>query len=84
VATGAGCQVKPIGSDFYPYWSLAKSTSLPLGVCAWNFGGQLRTTTRNFGGDAQYGNPDLSWYGGTNISAVQPNPEFTTRCTNRL
>jgi hypothetical protein len=84
VATGVGCQVKPIGSDFYPYWSLGKSKSLPLASCVWNFGGQLPTTTRSFGGDAQYGNPDLSWYGGTNISAVQPNPQLSTRCADRL
>ena len=36
----------------------------------WNFGGQLPNTTQNFGKDAQYGEPDLSWYGGTNISSV--------------
>ena len=84
VATGAGCQVKPIGSAFYPYWSLGKSKSLPAGACVWNFGAQLYNTTKNFGKDAQYGNPDLSWYGGTNISAVQPNPEFSTRCADRL
>jgi hypothetical protein len=83
VATGAGCQVKPIGSDFYPFWSLGTSKSSG-GSCVWNFGGQLNTTVKNFGKDAEYGQPDLSWYGGTNISAVQPNPEFTTNCAHRV
>ncbi len=83
VATGAGCQVKPIGSDFYPFWSLGTSKS-SRGACVWNFGGQLNTTVKNFGKDAEYGQPDLSWYGGTNISAVQSNPEFTTNCAHRV
>lgn len=50
----------------------------------WNFGGQLSNTLKNFGKDAQYGVPDLSWYGGTNISAVQPNPEFGRGCAGPL
>jgi hypothetical protein len=83
VATAVGCQVKPIGSSFYPFWSLSQK-SFALGSkqtsCVWNFGGQLSNTLENFGKDAQYGNPDLSWYGGTNISAVQPNPEFGRGC----
>jgi hypothetical protein len=82
VATGVGCQTKPIGSNFYPFWSLGHSSSVPSGVCVWNFGGQLSNTVKNFGGYTQYGAPDLSWYGGTNISPVQPNPELTTRCTH--
>jgi hypothetical protein len=89
VATGAGCQVKPIGSDFYPYWSLSPlssgdrssmSSGTRTTACVWNFGGQLPNTLENFGKDAQYGTPDLSWYGGTNTSAVQPNPEVSGRC----
>jgi hypothetical protein len=73
VATGMGCQTKPIGSDFYPYWSLSQS-------CLWNFGGHLTGTMESFGGYKQYGAPDLSWYGGTNVSPVQPNPELSARC----
>ncbi len=86
-ATGSGCTVPPISAKFYPYWSLSpkffalgqKATS-----CVWNFGGQLPNTTQNFGKDAQYGEPDLSWYGGTNISSVQPNPEFSAKCAGPL
>jgi hypothetical protein len=46
----------------------------------WNFGTDLPSTIENFGKDAQYGAPDLSWYGGTNVSSVQPNPEVSGRC----
>jgi hypothetical protein len=35
----------------------------------------------DFGKDTQYGTPDVARYGGTIISAVQPNPEFAGRCS---
>ena len=86
-ATGAGCTVPPISADFYPYWSLSPQF-LPFGSiktsCVWNFGGQLPTTIENFGKDAQYGTPALSYYGGTSISAVQANPEVAGRCASPL
>ena len=37
-------------------------------------------TTQDFGKDAQYGTLDLSYYGGTLISPVQRNPEFSAAC----
>ncbi len=82
-ATGVGCTAPPIGSDFYPYWSLSKSYGLGSRTtsCVWNLGAQLPTTVANFGKDAQYGTPDLSWYGGTVISPVQSNPEFGKQCS---
>jgi hypothetical protein len=89
VATGVGCTVPPISADFYPYWSLSPLSSgygsyTSLGAhttaCVWNFGGDLPSTIENFGKDAQYGAPDLSWYGGTSISAVEPNPQISGRC----
>jgi hypothetical protein len=46
----------------------------------WNFGNVLPNTIRTFGQDAQYGAPDLSWYGGTNISAPMSNPQFSGGC----
>ena len=83
-ATGAGCQAPPIGSNFYPYWSLSPKF-FPFGSkaasCVWNFGGQLPNTLENFGKDAEYGTPALNYYGGTSISPVQANPEFSGRCT---
>ena len=82
-ATGAGCTVKPIGSNFYPYWSLSPQFNA-LGshttACVWNFGKDLPNTINDFGKDAQYGTPDVARYGGTIISAVQPNPEFSGGC----
>ncbi len=89
VATGADCTVPPISADFYPYWSLSPLSSgyrsqMSSGgrttACVWNFGGQLPNTLENFGKDAEYGTPDLSWYGGTSISAVRANPEVSGRC----
>jgi hypothetical protein len=83
-ATGVGCTVKPIGSQFYPFWSLSPSlfaaSSTHQTFCAWNFGKSLPTTIATFGGDAQYGTPNVARYGGTIISPVQPNPEFSSRC----
>jgi hypothetical protein len=92
VTTGKGCTVPPISAAFYPYWSLspvsnswsASPVSTTLGshrsACVWNFGKNLPSTVENFGGDAQYGTPNIARYGGTIISAVQPNPEFSGAC----
>ena len=81
--TGVGCVVPPTSAKFYPFWSISPSSSA-LGStqtsCVWNFGNTLPTTIKTFGGDAQYGTPDLSWYGGTNISPVMANPQFSGRC----
>ncbi|HTX26275.1 MAG TPA: hypothetical protein VME19_04555 [Streptosporangiaceae bacterium] len=83
-ANGQGCTVPPVGAKFYPFWSLSPQSSA-LGSkqtsCVWNFGNNLPTTTENFGGDKEYGNPDLSWYYGTNVSKVQANPQFSGACT---
>ena len=48
--------------------------------CLWAFGNVSPQTIKDFGGDAQYGSPDLSWYGGTSVSAPMPNPEFSGQC----
>jgi hypothetical protein len=83
---GPGCVVPPTSADFYPFWSLSRSFSA-LGSfttgCVWNFGNNLPTTIANLGGDAQYGVPDLSWYGGTNISPVMHKPQFSGECAAR-
>jgi hypothetical protein len=91
-ATGAGCTVPPISAKFYPFWSLSPlssgyrsytadtSSGARTTACVWNFGTDLPSTVENSGKDAQYGAPDLSWYGGTNVSSVQPNPEVSGRC----
>ncbi len=83
VSTGAGCTVPPISAAFYPYWSLSPLSDA-LGshttACVWNFGKDLPNTINDFGKDAQYGTPDVARYGGTIISTVQPNPEFSGGC----
>jgi len=90
-STGDDCVLPLIGSNFYPFWSLSPysfggfgSFALAQGShgapCAWDFGNVSPQTIRDFGKDAQYGSPDLSWYGGTSISAPMPNPEFSGQC----
>jgi hypothetical protein len=84
--TGVNCTAPPLSAKFYPYWSLAQNQNLggvpgSARVCLWNFGGTIPgQTVRDFGKDAQYGAPDLSFYGGTLISQVQPNPQFSGKC----
>ena len=84
VTTGAGCVVKPQGSKFYPFWSLNNVQRIdgsPRGACVWNYGNVLPgVTTRTFGKDAQYGNPDVARFGGTTISPVMTNPATRGNC----
>jgi len=88
VATGAGCTAPPISAKFYPFWSLSPLSGSLRGrtrgdhthVCLWNFGNDQPDTVLDFGKDAQYGTPDVARFGGTIISAPQPNPQFTGRC----
>jgi hypothetical protein len=85
--TGARCTALPIGARFYPFWSLTKKQSLavpnvPKGICLWNFGNVITGVTTNaFGRTKEYGKPDLSRYGGTLTSPVEPNPELKPNCT---
>jgi hypothetical protein len=87
ISTGANCTVPPLGSKFYPFWSLSPKPA-PLGshqtVCVWNFGNVLPNTFKTFGKDAQYGTPDVARFAGTIISAVQPNPQFTGACNGPI
>jgi hypothetical protein len=84
--TGVNCDVKPLGSKFYPFWSLNDSQRLPgvrapHAACVWNFGNVLPGVTKQtFGKDAQYGVSDVERYGGTNASAVLANPAVTGNC----
>ncbi|HET8978207.1 MAG TPA: hypothetical protein VFN87_08610 [Solirubrobacteraceae bacterium] len=84
--TGAGCTAPPIGAAFYPYWSLNDSQTLAgsgqaAGACVWNFGSDIPGVTVNdLGGDAQYGTPNTTRYGGTIISGVQGNPALQSGC----
>jgi hypothetical protein len=86
--TGAGCVVPPTDANFYPYYTLSGGRPVTVGSsrtsCLWTFGGNLSNTVENFGGDAEYGTPDVARYGGTSTGAVLPNPEFAGRCGGRL
>jgi hypothetical protein len=78
--------VKPLGSAFYPFWSLNNSqhlrgTNAPSGACVWNFGDVLPVTVHTFGKDAQYGSADVARFGGTDASAVLTNPATSRDCT---
>ncbi len=84
--TGKDCVVKPLGSAFYPFWTLTskekiKGFRLPKGTCIWNFGNVIPgVTTQNFGKDAQYGLADIARFGGTDASKVLKNPEISGKC----
>ncbi|HET8583205.1 MAG TPA: hypothetical protein VFL65_08125 [Jatrophihabitans sp.] len=78
--TGVGCNAPPTGAAFYPFWSLGSEPALGH-ACVWNFGNVIANrTVTSFGGDAQYGAPDVARFGGTLASAPMANPELTTRC----
>ena len=78
--TGTGCTTPPTGAAFYPFWTLGRTPGAGH-VCAWNFGDRISgRTVRSFGGDAQYGTPDLARFGGTSTSQPLPNPQLSTRC----
>jgi hypothetical protein len=77
--------VKPLGSEFYPFWTMNNQQSLSRalrGACVWNFGKVLPFTTNSFGGTAEYGTPNLARFGGTLTSPVQPNPALGRGCRN--
>jgi hypothetical protein len=47
----------------------------------WNFGNVIPgQTATDFGGDAQYGTPDIARYGGTLTSPVLSNPQTSGAC----
>jgi hypothetical protein len=72
IATGAGCTQPPAGAKFYPFWTLGPGA----GGCVWNFGNVIPGRTINsFGGDAEYGTPDIARFGGTSTSPVLSNPQ---------
>jgi hypothetical protein len=84
--TGKDCVVKPLGSDFYPFWTLTSKQTLngvktPKAACVWNFGNVNPGVTKlNFGKDAQYGLSDIARYGGTDASRVLTNPAISGNC----
>jgi hypothetical protein len=83
--TGAHCEAPPHGAAFYPFWTIGRQDS-PFDtakgkVCLWNFGDRIKgVTSDDLGGTRQYGAPNTARYGGTLISAVQPNPQLSSKC----
>jgi hypothetical protein len=80
VVTGAGCTAPPVGPNgptFYPFWTLGNLHGHSPNGCAWHFGNVIPgQTIANFGGDAEYGTPDVARFGGTLTSAVISNPQL--------
>jgi len=87
IFTGNLCLAPPLAAKFYPYWTLTNKASqgidhlFPANACIWNFGNRIPgVTTLAFGGDAQYGVPDVARFGGTLTSPVIANPEISGGC----
>jgi len=73
IATGTGCTEPPAGAKFYPFWTLGRGAA----GCVWNFGNVIPgRTVQSFGGDAEYGTPDIARFGGTSTSPVLSNPQL--------
>jgi hypothetical protein len=69
-ANGVGCTVPPQGAAFYPFYSVAQQRD---DGCTFLFG-NLTHGVNDFGKDAQYGTPNLAWFGGTLSSGPKDNP----------
>jgi hypothetical protein len=67
---GSGCVVPPPGAVFYPFYSVSHRGE----DCSLMFGNLGGAGIDNFGGDAQYGTPNLPWFFGTLSSGVVHNP----------
>jgi len=70
-ANGKGCLVPPPGAQFYPRFSIEKGNGESCTLLFGNFNGP---GFNNFGGNAQWGTPNNTWFFGTNSGGVQPNP----------
>jgi hypothetical protein len=69
--TLSGCTVPPPGALFYPFYAQSGHGA----NCRFTFGNDIRGQTINdFGRDAQYGTPYVSWFFGTASGGIRPNP----------
>jgi hypothetical protein len=57
---GTGCTVPPSVAAFYPFYATSKDRE----NCVLEFGNLSGAGIDNFGGDAQYGPPNLAWFFG--------------------
>ncbi len=72
---GSGCTVPPAGAVFYPFFSQVGKGA----TCRFTFGNDVSgATTNDFGRDAQYGRPNLTWDFHDSSGGIMPNP-----CTPR-
>lgn len=67
---GTGCSVLPPGAQFYPFYSVANQGGHG---CVFEFG-NLTHDVNDFGKLAQYGTPNLAWFGGTASGGPVVNP----------
>jgi hypothetical protein len=84
-STGQDCATPPIGSNFYPFWSLNYEQSIAgapaSNKCVWNFGNDISELTNNdFARSGEYGSPDVARYGGTLASGPTTNPATLGGC----
>jgi hypothetical protein len=68
--TGDGCTVPPAGAQFYPFFSVANE-GIP--GCTFEFG-NITNKVDDFGGDAQYGASNVTWFFGQISSGPRANP----------
>jgi hypothetical protein len=77
---GVGCVVPPVGAQFYPFYAISSGQNennqgqQDGGTCVLMFGNFRGPEINNYGGDAQYGAPNLAWFFGTNSGGPQANP----------
>jgi hypothetical protein len=71
---GVGCVVPQAGARFYPFYALVGSQSHHGDDCALLFGNFRGLGIEDFGGDAQYGAANLSWFFGQNTGGPVSNP----------
>ena len=81
--TPSNCFIPPRGAAFYPFFAVRtgdlddrnrRKELEEAEHCALLFGNFSRRGINNFGGDAQYGFPDVSRFFQEHVSAVQLNP----------
>ncbi len=77
-STGNGCLVPPKGAQFYPFYAVKDEHKGGYDSehdgCALVFGDFNGHHVSNFGGDAQYGAPNNTWFFAINSGGVQPTP----------
>lgn len=74
---GVGCVVPPTGAQFYPFYALGTDQDnggVNSQACTLLFGNFTGTGINNFGGQAQYGTPNLYWFFAQNTNGPAANP----------